>query len=175
MTEPRWQGGWGRNWDSVLRCYSSEDDSDEYDTPNIHSFQKMCRKNAELIQQFVPHMTDEAREAVPPLLMKDPYVMHGELLKSGFFDSVRSDESQVSDEGGKTTQPPPDEEGGPPSNEESVPSSSEGETQGGEGGEASSSKKGEDQGGEGKVEEESLEGGEEGGEEEGEEEEGVLV
>ena len=84
------QGGWGRNWDELLRNYSSGEDSDEHDTPNIVSFQKNCRRNAELIQSFIPHMTPEGANIIPPLLMQDPYVMHGDLLKSGFFDSARS-------------------------------------------------------------------------------------
>ena len=90
----RAQGGWGRNWDELLRNYSSGEESDEHDTPNIVSFQKNCRRNAELIQSFIPHMTPEGANVIPPLLMQDPYVMHGDLLKSGFFDSDRSNVSQ---------------------------------------------------------------------------------
>ncbi|OUU49586.1 MAG: hypothetical protein CBC12_07120 [Candidatus Puniceispirillum sp. TMED52] len=88
------QGGWGRNWDELLRNYSSGEDSDEHDTPNIVSFQKNCRRNAELIQSFIPHMTPEGANIIPPLLMQDPYVMHGDLLKSGFFGSDRSNASR---------------------------------------------------------------------------------
>lgn len=92
--ETNGQGGWGRNWDQLLRNYSSGDDSDEYDTPNIVSFQKNVRRNAELIQSFIPHMTPEGVQAIPPMLMQDPYVMHDDLIKSNVFDSLRSSEYQ---------------------------------------------------------------------------------
>lgn len=75
-----------------MRSYSSGDDSDEHDTPNIVSFQKNARRNAELIRQFVPHMNPEHAESLPPMLMKDPYTMHEDLVRSGFFSSHRSSE-----------------------------------------------------------------------------------
>jgi hypothetical protein len=110
------QGGWGRNWDELMRNYSSGDDSDEHDTPNIVSFQKNCKRNAELIQSFVPHMTPEGANVIPPMLMQDPYVMHGDLLKSGFFDS---DRSGVFQEGFESTAQDPERV--LPSNDESQP------------------------------------------------------
>ena len=96
------QGGWGRNWDEMMRNYSSGEDSDEHDIPNLMSFQKNVRRNAQLIQSFIPHMTPEGAQTIPPMLMQDPYVMHEDLLKSGFFDSVRSSGSpaMVGDGGG---------------------------------------------------------------------------
>ena len=75
-----------------MRNYSSGEDSDENDTPNIVSFQKNARRNAELIRQFVPHMNPEHASGIPPMLMKNPYVMHEDLLRSGFFSSHRSSE-----------------------------------------------------------------------------------
>lgn len=106
------QGGWGRNWDKLLRNYSSGEDSDEYDIPNIVSFQKNCKRNAELIQSFIPHMTPEGVKCIPPMLMQDPYVMHDDLLKSGFFDSVRSGESLASDGEPSSSKSACEEEGG---------------------------------------------------------------
>lgn len=77
------QGGWGRNWDALMRNYSSGEESDENDVPNIVSFQRNARRNAELIQSFIPHMTPEGVETIPPLLMKDPYKLHESLIASG--------------------------------------------------------------------------------------------
>lgn len=97
------QGGWGRNWDEMMRNYSSGEDSDEHDIPNLVSFQKNVRRNAQLIQSFIPHMTPEGAQTIPPMLMQDPYVMHEDLLKSGFFESVRSSGSRAmaEDDAGK--------------------------------------------------------------------------
>lgn len=89
------QGGWGRNWDELMRSYSSGEDSDEGDGPNVVSFQKNARRNAELIRQFVPHMNPEHADTLPPMLMKDPYTMHEDLVRSGFFSSHRSCEPPV--------------------------------------------------------------------------------
>lgn len=77
------QGGWGRDWDALMRNYSSGDESDEDDVPNIVSFQRNARRNAELIQSFIPHMTPEGVDTIPPLLMKDPYKLHEGLIASG--------------------------------------------------------------------------------------------
>ena len=49
------QGGWGRNWDALLREYSSED-SEELDVPNVMSFKKNMGKITTMVQDFIPHM-----------------------------------------------------------------------------------------------------------------------
>lgn len=112
-----YQGGWGKNWDELLKNYSSGEDSDEFDTPNIVSFQKNVKRNAQLIQSFIPHMTPEGVETIPPLLMRDPYVMHKE-ISEGTFLYPRSGEipaesesfSQVVEEKEEVASPSKEEE-----------------------------------------------------------------
>ena len=71
------QGGWGRNWDQILQEYSSGEDGDEHDTPNILSLQRNVHRVTELMQDFVPGLSPETfKSRDPPMGMNRSDVIH---------------------------------------------------------------------------------------------------
>ena len=59
------QGGWGRNWDSLLKDYSSGEEDDANDVLNIQSLKKNTHRVVELMQHVVPHLRPDNFDASP--------------------------------------------------------------------------------------------------------------
>lgn len=72
----RGQGGWGRNWDDVLKEYSSEDDGDEGDSANILSLQQNVHRVAQLARQILPVDPSSISVGEPPLGMRSVSTLH---------------------------------------------------------------------------------------------------
>ena len=76
------QGGWGRNWDSLLKDYSSGEEDDANDVLNIQSLKKNTHRVVELMQHVVPHLRPDNFDASPGKGMNNMDVMRRDLLNA---------------------------------------------------------------------------------------------
>lgn len=93
-----------KDWASILNGYSSGEDSDAHDEPNVMSLQKNAPRVAELLHAFVPGLDDEDVRR-PPMGMNQP-----DVIRNGLADllAVPADRKLVASrkhEDGKQTRP----------------------------------------------------------------------
>ena len=92
-----------KDWDLILRGYSSGEDSDAYDSLNVVSVQKNAKRVVEMLQECVPGLeTFRSSDAPKPMGMNDGRALRDGLSTALFRGeqsaAASADEDPVADE-----------------------------------------------------------------------------